>query len=128
MGEFVKVGTVGEFREGRGRAIVLDGAPVAVFRTPSGFVAIADTCPHMGASLADGRLEGDQVECAWHEWRFDVRSGKSTMREWACVRVYEVRVEGDDVLIRRPDPPPPREEPPDEPWEVFDPDKHWKKR
>lgn len=127
MGEFVKIGMVGEFREGRGKPVSLDGKLVAVFKTASGFVAVGDSCPHMGASLADGRFLGKYVECAWHGWRFDVETGCSDMRSWACVPVYEVRVEGTDVLLRRPDPEPPKEEPPDEPWEVWDPDKHLKK-
>jgi nitrite reductase (NADH) small subunit/3-phenylpropionate/trans-cinnamate dioxygenase ferredoxin subunit len=127
VGELVKIGRRSEFREGRGRAVSVGGVSVAVFRTPSGFVAIADTCPHMGASLADGRLTGPHVECAWHGWKFDVSTGRSDVRDWACVHVYEVLVEGEDVLIRRPDPPPPREEAPEEEWEVFDPEKHLKR-
>ncbi len=127
MEEFVKIGKVDEFREGRGKAVPFEGTLVAVFRTPSGFVAVGDSCPHMGASLADGRLLGKFVECAWHNWRFDLASGCSDMRSWATIPVYEVRVEGTDVLLRRPDPPPPKEVPPDPPWEVWDPDKHLKK-
>lgn len=128
MSDFVKVGTLRQFREGRGRAVTIDGVAIAVFRRAGGVVAVDDTCPHMGASLADGRLAGDAVECAWHRWKFDARSGKSDMRSWACVRVHEVRIDGEDVLIRRPEPPPPREEPPEEPWEPFDPERHLKKQ
>ena len=127
MEEFLKIGTLDEFREGRGKAVSFEGKLVAVFRTPTGFIAVGDACPHMGASLADGRLIGKFVECAWHGWRFDLASGCSDMREWATIPVYEVRIEGTDVLLRRPDPPPPKEEPPEEPWEIWDPDKHLKK-
>jgi nitrite reductase (NADH) small subunit len=125
--EFVRIGCVDEFREGRGKPVKLDGQVVAVFRTATGFFACGDSCPHMGASLADGRLIGTFVECAWHSWRFDTASGCSDMRSWATIPIYEVRVEGNDVFLRRPDPPAPKEAPPEEPWEIWDPDKHLKK-
>jgi nitrite reductase (NADH) small subunit len=128
VAEFVKIGTVEQFREGRGRPIQIAGTVVAVFRTRTGFVAFADSCPHMGASLADGRLLGKFVECAWHSWRFDLETGCSDMRSWATIPIYEVKVEGNDVMLRLPDPPPVAEEPVvEEPWEPFDPDKHLKR-
>src|SRR5262245_55233125 len=50
--------------------------PIAVFHTEDGEVfAIDDTCTHQDASLADGWLEGCEVECPLHASRFDVRTG-----------------------------------------------------
>ena len=84
----------------------MDGVRIAVLRDGDRFVAVADACPHMGASLADGRVEGGAVVCAWHGWRYDTATGRGLppSRPWACVRVHEVRVEGDRVLVRRPEP------------------------
>ena len=51
--------------------------PVAIFHTEDGHVfAIDDTCTHQDASLADGWLEGCEVECPLHASRFDLRTGK----------------------------------------------------
>ena len=51
--------------------------PIAVFRTDDGEVyAIDDTCTHQDASLADGWLEGCEVECPLHASRFDLRTGQ----------------------------------------------------
>jgi 3-phenylpropionate/trans-cinnamate dioxygenase ferredoxin component len=51
--------------------------PIAVFRTDDGEVfAIDDTCTHQDASLADGWLEGDEIECPLHASRFDLRTGQ----------------------------------------------------
>jgi 3-phenylpropionate/trans-cinnamate dioxygenase ferredoxin subunit len=49
---------------------------IAVFHTEDGEVfAIDDTCTHQDASLADGWLEGCEVECPLHASRFDLRTG-----------------------------------------------------
>jgi 3-phenylpropionate/trans-cinnamate dioxygenase ferredoxin component len=50
--------------------------PIAVFHTDDGEVlAIDDTCSHQDASLADGWLEGCEVECPLHASRFNLRTG-----------------------------------------------------
>ena len=62
----------------RGEAVRVDAKPpIAVFHTDDGEVfAIDDTCSHQDASLADGWLEGCEVECPLHASRFDLRTGK----------------------------------------------------
>jgi 3-phenylpropionate/trans-cinnamate dioxygenase ferredoxin subunit len=50
--------------------------PIAVFHTDDGEIfAIDDTCTHQDASLADGWLEGCEIECPLHASRFDLRTG-----------------------------------------------------
>ena len=52
-------------------ATTLLGEPLVAVRRPSGEVAVFfDECPHRGAPLSLGRHEGDQLECAYHGWRF----------------------------------------------------------
>jgi 3-phenylpropionate/trans-cinnamate dioxygenase ferredoxin subunit len=51
--------------------------PVAIFHTDDGEVfAVDDTCTHQEASLADGWLEGCEIECPLHASRFDLRTGQ----------------------------------------------------
>ncbi len=61
----------------RGEARRLETAPpVSVFHTDDGeLFAIDDTCTHQDASLADGWLEGCEVECPLHASKFDLRTG-----------------------------------------------------
>ena len=125
MSEFKKVGVASQFREGRGRTVRVGDRTLAVFRRGDRFFAMDDECPHMGASLAMGRLEGNHVECEWHHWRFDLSTGRNAYKEWACVAVHEVRVQGEDVLVRIVEPPsvePPSDDEDDD-WFVWDPDK-----
>jgi 3-phenylpropionate/trans-cinnamate dioxygenase ferredoxin component len=129
MSDFVKVGRLDEFRRGRGRVVVVDGERVVVFRDGARIVAVSDRCPHQGASLEDGRLEGGAIECARHGWRFDAASGEAEGHTGAGIRVYEVRIENGGVLLRRPPlPPPPVEEDEPDDWVPFDPEKHLKRR
>jgi len=125
MRGFELVGKVEDFREGRGTVVIVEGTRVAVFRVGGALHAISDACPHMGASLADGKLEGSKVVCHWHGWTFDLDSGRTKEREWACANVYEVRLRGNAVYLKAPPPPPEREAEPEE-WVVFDPERHLK--
>jgi nitrite reductase (NADH) small subunit/3-phenylpropionate/trans-cinnamate dioxygenase ferredoxin subunit len=122
MGEYVKVGKVDDFREGRGVALRLNGKKVAIFKVDGHLRAIQDRCPHMGASLADGVVKDGQVICHWHAWCFDLRSGRGdrSTKEWLRAQVYEIKVEGDDVFVLRPDEPPPSQPDDEDEWVAWD--------
>jgi nitrite reductase/ring-hydroxylating ferredoxin subunit len=124
---FVKVGRVDQFVERRGRAVDFEGAKVAVFRLDGRWHAIQDDCPHMGASLSAGRVGRGTVECHLHGWRFDLETGRSDSRSGACAKVFEVRIEGGDVLLRRPAPA--KEPAPDAEDDLvdWDPDRYFKR-
>jgi nitrite reductase (NADH) small subunit len=126
---WVRVGDAARWVKGRGRQVELDGVKIAVFWDGERWMALDDKCPHMGASLADGRLFGDQLQCSWHEWRYDTTTGQCPLRSWARVNVHEVKVEDDGVWVRRPDPPaPPPAEPDDDPeWMSWDPSRFFKR-
>ncbi len=59
-----------------GRAFTVGGRRIALFNAGGRIFAIADTCPHAGASLAEGSLAGTTVTCPWHSAEFDVTCGK----------------------------------------------------
>lgn len=49
--------------------------PVALYRVDATWCAITDRCPHAGAPLSDGELDGPVLTCAAHGSQFDVRNG-----------------------------------------------------
>ena len=52
-------------------AVTLLGEPLVIVRDTMGdAAAYLDECPHRGAPLSLGRLEGDELVCAFHGWRF----------------------------------------------------------
>ena len=86
----------------RGEALRIDLQPaVAVFHTEDGEVfAIDDTCSHQDASLADGWLEGCEVECPLHASRFDLRTGRvDAPPAKRPVRTHEVTVVDGEVFL-----------------------------
>ena len=132
MRNWVRVAEVAQFRQGRGRQVDVDGRKIAVFKDNDRWFALDDACPHMGASLSDGTLYGSQLQCVWHEWRYDTTTGQCPIRPWAKVNVHDVKVEAGAVFVRRTDPPEPqstKEEGDAEPdWMSWEPEKFFKKK
>ena len=78
-----------------------EGVPIAIFHTEAGvFFAVDDTCTHQDASLADGWLEGCEVECPLHASRFDLRTGAvDAPPAKRPIRTHQVSVEDDVVYV-----------------------------
>jgi 3-phenylpropionate/trans-cinnamate dioxygenase ferredoxin component len=74
---------------------------VAIFRVGENFYAIEDVCTHDDGPLAEGELDGTQIECPRHGARFDITTGKTLTPVTAPrdVRRYEVHFDGDAVQI-----------------------------
>ncbi|AQH04099.1 ring-hydroxylating oxygenase subunit alpha (plasmid) [Burkholderia sp. KK1] len=54
------------------KAVRLMGQDFVVFKDEAGRYGMLDRdCPHRGADLAAGRLEGGGIRCAFHGWLFD---------------------------------------------------------
>lgn len=108
MAVFQTVAKVGAIPEGEGRAFPVNGKMVAVFLKDGQYYAINDTCPHLGASLAGGYLEGTGVICPWHAWKFCVKDGTWLDNPQAKLRTdcYAVQVVGDEIQVQVPEPPP----------------------
>ncbi|MBI4526230.1 MAG: Rieske 2Fe-2S domain-containing protein [Deltaproteobacteria bacterium] len=99
MAGFVRICKTGEITAGSGKTVDVNGKPVAVFNVDGNFYAINNTCAHRGGPLGEGELEGKIVVCPWHAWRYDVTTGVSEMNPAISVEKYQIRVEGDDLLI-----------------------------
>jgi len=57
-------------------AIVLDNIPIALVKTETGIFAVSNTCTHADASLADGFVMENWIECPLHQARYDLVSGE----------------------------------------------------
>lgn len=101
---YVTVAQVGELVEGQGRAFTVGKRVVAVFLNEGKYFAIDDFCPHQGASLAEGYVEGCAVACPWHHWRFSIEDGTWLDNPKIGVDKFNVRVVGQNIQVQLPEP------------------------
>lgn len=109
-----------ELEPGNMLPLFIDRTAVVLVRTLSGdFYALRDICPHRGARLSDGALDGsitwseevgearlerdsEILRCPWHSWEFDVETGCSLIDpDKVRVRSYGVTVEEGTVFIHK---------------------------
>jgi nitrite reductase (NADH) small subunit len=112
----VDVGGVDEFPPDAVRIVVVDEREVGVVSWRGEWFAVRNICPHLGAPLCAGsmrpfltqerpdsadltvELDRPVIECPWHHWEFDIRSGLSIAgRE--RVKTYSVDIQDGRVLL-----------------------------
>lgn len=101
--EFVAVATPDELPNGARKIVEVDGLAIAVFNIAGTLYAIADVCSHDDGPVAEGELEGHEIECPRHGARFDVRDGR-VLSFPAIVNIpaYPVKVENGEVWVGLP--------------------------
>jgi cytochrome P450/nitrite reductase/ring-hydroxylating ferredoxin subunit len=57
-------------------ALAAGGVDLVLVHTPDGPRAYAGRCPHQGALLGEGELDGGALVCRNHRWRFDPATGQ----------------------------------------------------
>ncbi len=75
MPDPIRVSDAGQILDGQMAEVDADGTPVLLARVGGRLHACAAKCPHYGAPLATGVLDGTTVVCPWHHARFDVTTG-----------------------------------------------------
>jgi 3-phenylpropionate/trans-cinnamate dioxygenase ferredoxin component len=91
-----------EMVPGTARRFEVGEHKVCLVRIGDDFYAIGDQCSHADFSLADGELYGKEreIECWKHGSTFSLVDGKpQSLPATRPVPVYDVRREGDDVLL-----------------------------
>ena len=76
-----------------------DGPAIAVYNIDGTFYATDDCCTHGLASLAEGELDGENIECNLHFGGFHVPTGKAVFAPCSIdLKTYKVAVDGDEVF------------------------------
>jgi nitrite reductase/ring-hydroxylating ferredoxin subunit len=100
MATFVQVATTLELLPGQGKLVEVNQKRIALFNMGGQFYAIDDVCPHRGAPLSEGELDGEMVVCPWHGALFELRTGAViTPPATIGVNTYETRVHGNAIEI-----------------------------
>ncbi len=100
----------------RARIFLLSGERVAVFRyrTEAGerIAAVSNVCQHQNGPLGEGRVIDGCITCPWHGYQYRPEDGCSPPPFTETIPTFNVRVEGDRVLVDpRPNPAGTRAEP-----------------
>lgn len=98
---FIRVADTKDIPPSKMKEVQVDGENVCIANVDGKYYAIGSVCTHEGGPLADGILDGYEVECPWHNSRFDVRTGDVTSPPANEPEpVYEVKIEDSNILIK----------------------------
>jgi NAD(P)H-dependent nitrite reductase small subunit len=98
---YVPVARADEIPEGGVKVVRIEDQSIAVFRLGGEYYAIDDICTHDGGPLAEGIVEGDEIECPRHGARFNIKTGAVlTLPATAPVTTYSVRIENGEIQVR----------------------------
>jgi nitrite reductase/ring-hydroxylating ferredoxin subunit len=80
--------------------VEVDEEPVVLINLEGELYALNDVCTHEDASLADGTIDDDIIECPMHGGAFYIRTGEPASFPVAvATEKYAVRIVGDDVQV-----------------------------
>ena len=99
---FVKVGALSGVPENSVIEVSVGDDLYAICNVRGNLHALSGTCLHQGGPLGQGQVADGRVICPWHAWEFDCRTGENIDDPTQRVPTYEVKVEGDDILLQVP--------------------------
>ncbi|HEX4541179.1 MAG TPA: non-heme iron oxygenase ferredoxin subunit [Acidimicrobiales bacterium] len=105
MGERVRLCATDDVPTGTARRFDVGEHRIALIRVGDAFYAIGDRCSHADYSLSEGEVYAEdlEIECWKHGSTFALETGEPLcLPATQPVPVYEVEVEGDDVMVVLP--------------------------
>ena len=102
MSEFVRVAAAGDVPAGEMLIVEVAGEEIVLANLDGQIYAFGNECTHRGGPLGEGLLEGDEVECPFHQGRFNVKTGEAVQEPpTEPVATYQVRVDGSDIMVAK---------------------------
>ena len=100
MSNWTDVAAEADLFEGAGIPVAPGGRDIALFAVEGEVFATDNLCTHGNAKLCDGFVEGHEIECPFHQGRFDLRTGDATLPPCTQpIKVWPAKVEGGRVLL-----------------------------
>ncbi len=82
------------------KLVTVNGQEVLLVNVKGSIFATEPECPHQGAPLSGGLLkDAEHIVCQRHGYHFDLKTGACRDFPEYTLKVYPVRIEGDDVLV-----------------------------
>ena len=99
--DWIRVASAADVPLGGTLQVDVAGEPVCLYNLDGALYATHDMCTHEEASLADGFIDGDCIECPLHQALFHIPSGEVRgAPATRPLRVYPVKLVGADILVR----------------------------
>jgi nitrite reductase/ring-hydroxylating ferredoxin subunit len=96
----VELGPAADIPENSAKRFEVGNLVLAVYNVGGAFYATDDECTHGAASLSDGILEDDIIECTMHFGAFNVRTGEAVQAPCSiALRTYKVEVKDGKILV-----------------------------
>ncbi len=101
MAGFTILAKTSDIPQGTSRLFHINDVPVAVFHGRDGnWVAANGICPHKSGPLVDSIYGNGRLVCPLHSYSFDVETGACDNPEISAVKIYEVLVNDDYVMVK----------------------------
>ena len=98
---------IADVAEDAPRQVERDGMAYAVFQKGGDYFVTADQCTHGPGYLSEGAVIGDEIECPFHQGRFDLRTGAPTAPPcFEPIRVWTAQVIDGQICIDPDEAPP----------------------
>ena len=96
----IRVCKAEDLKPGMALRVENDSEPIAVFNVDGEFYVTDDLCTHGPGSLSEGYIEGDVVECNFHNGQFNIKTGAVVGPPCMVpVKTYKTMVEDGRVVI-----------------------------
>ena len=96
---FQKAAAIEDLWSGEMTCVEVEGESILLINIDEHVYAYADACPHQNSRLSEGNLIDKTLRCARHHWEFDVCTGRGINPQNACLRMFQVKIDGEDILV-----------------------------
>ena len=100
----ISVAKITELQPGSCLSVEAESVGLALCNVNGTIYALDNTCPHAEGPLGEGCLEGELIECPWHGWRYNVRTGERPENPEIKIACYPVRIEDGLIWVSIPRP------------------------
>jgi 3-phenylpropionate/trans-cinnamate dioxygenase ferredoxin subunit len=91
---------VARIKEGVPQLCILLGKRICLVRQQHTFYAVQDACTHNGESLSKGTVNHlGEIICPWHNYCFNLQSGRELHNRSAHLRVYPVKSDASGLYV-----------------------------
>jgi nitrite reductase/ring-hydroxylating ferredoxin subunit len=100
---YIRICTISDLPNNNQKIFQCGTHKVALFHYNNEITAIANACLHkagpLGLGLVERKYDGLYVTCPWHGWEYNIKTGSAPPGFKDQQAVYEVKIEGDDILV-----------------------------